>query len=108
MKAQALLFLIKILVLGVRRGRREEQLASVRIGYIASIRALQRVVPGLITIDDDLGADRKRFLRDATAQQRIRASAFDHPDVLRPIRIDDFHMNPRVRVYPFDLHDLAF
>src|SRR5438046_11644 len=79
---RTLLFLIKILILSIGGGRCKEQFASVRIRDIASIGSLQRVVASLITVDDDLGADRKRFPCDTAAEQGVRAAAFDHPDVL--------------------------
>src|SRR5688572_14385199 len=46
----------------------EEQLASVRVGDVAAVRALQRVIARLVTVNDDLGADRQRGLGDSRTQ----------------------------------------
>src|SRR5215469_13718021 len=57
----------------------EKQLLAVGERDVAAVRPQLGVVAGLIPVDDQIGPDLQRFLRDAAAQQRVRRAALNHP-----------------------------
>src|SRR5580765_3155087 len=91
-----------------RAGHAEEQLAPVGKRHVARVGALLVMVAGLVTIDYDLGAFRKRVLIGAATEQRVGAPALYHPDFLSPIVLLDLDVNPGMGIDPFDLRNLAF
>src|SRR5580765_5683074 len=62
---------------GARRSK--EQLLPVRVGDVAAVGAVHRMVPRLVAVHDQLGPELERFLGDAAAQQGVRRATLDHP-----------------------------
>src|SRR5690606_12646474 len=88
------------------RGRvAERQLAAVReadfrrAGARVSVARTERV-------DDDLGAGRQRVAVPAATEQRARGAALDTPALNLAVHVG-VDVDPRVRVDPLELHDLA-
>src|SRR5690606_38956582 len=58
-------------------------------------------------VHDDVSAGRQRVSVPAAAKQRARSAAFDAPAL--DLAVDgSIEVDPRVRVDPLELHDLAF
>src|SRR5262249_54996930 len=94
---------ISLLLLGgfarrtLRTLRTEEDLLSVRERQVAAVGAVGPIFR-LVTIDEDLGSDGKRTLRESPTEQGIRCSAFNHPPRCRSIGILDVNVDPGVRI----------
>src|SRR5438270_39820 len=77
----------------------EKQRLAVGKRDVAAVCAVLAVFR-LITVDDNLRAGLQRFLREASAQQRVRRPRLDHPLLDRPIVFLDVDVDPRVWVDP--------
>src|SRR5205814_2467092 len=104
-----LAFLVFALLVVRRAGSSgaEEELATIRIGNVPSVRAVAAVL-GLVAGHDDRRADLESVLRNATAHQRVWRAAFDHPFLGRPAGFLHIDVDPGVRVDPLRLADRAF
>src|SRR6187200_2431327 len=87
---------------GTRRSH--EELAAVRERHVAAVRTIGAVLRA-VAVDDDFGALGQGRLGQASAQQRVRRPAFDHPLLGLAVRVFDGHVDPRVRVDPLDAGD---
>src|SRR5579871_2354646 len=62
----------------VRSGGSHKQLLAARQREVTSVHAL-RFVLGEISVDDDFGAQRQRFAREAAAEQSVGRAGFHFP-----------------------------
>src|SRR5215475_8512758 len=84
----------------------QEQPLPVFESNVRSIRAILTVLC-TISFNRDFGSRQQRLFREAAAQQNIGAAALDHPCDNPAVGPDNVHVNPRVRVDPLHLLDLA-
>src|SRR5688572_1508338 len=84
--------------------RADEQLRAILERDVAAV-GTERAVLRLEALHFDLGAVRQRVAVPATAQQRIRRTAFDHPLLNLAGRRRHVDVDPRMRVDPIHLRD---
>src|SRR5262245_50223020 len=89
---------------GVRRP--EEQSAPVGERQIPAVCPVSAVL-GQITLDLDLRSRLQVLLSQASSEQCVRGTAFDHPLFHRPVRLLDVDVDPGVGIDPFHFRNDA-
>src|SRR5437588_4606402 len=91
----------------LRTGRTQENLSSIGERQISSVRAV-RAIFCLVAIHQDFGPDGQIFLREASPEERVGRTAFDHPARRGSVWIFHVNVNPGMWVDQFDFgHNTA-